>query len=91
MSSKEPWFLYIVRCRDDSLYVGVSNDVEERVKRHNNGTGARFTAGRRPVKLVYIEEHPNQRLAMSREAKIKKWRREKKKQLIEDFPQLRSG
>jgi len=91
MYTEEPWFLYIVRCRDGSLYVGISNNVEERVRRHNNGAGAKFTAGRRPVELVYIEEHPNQRLARSKEAQIKKWRRKKKEQLIEGFPRLRSG
>jgi len=85
MSLEKPWFTYVVQCRDGSFYVGVSNAVHERVRRHNDGTGAKFTAGRRPVELVYAEEHPDQRSAMSREAEIKKWRRERKKRLIEDF------
>ena len=51
--SEERWFCYMLRCSDESLYVGVAKDPERRVKRHNWGVGSRHTALRRPVKLVW--------------------------------------
>ncbi len=76
------WFCYMVRCRDGTLYVGVATDVEERVKEHNWGVGAVFTARRRPVVPVWWEEFPNQRAARRRERELKGWRREKKLALV---------
>lgn len=87
----ENWFFYIVRCDDDSLYSGITNDIQSRVKAHNSGTGAKYTAFRRPVKLVYSEKHNNISSARKREEQIKTWRREKKELLINSFPRLRSG
>ena len=81
---KDVWYLYLIKCRDGSLYAGVTKDLEERAKKHNKGLGSKYTAGRRPVKLVYAEKHPNQRLAMKREIEIKKWSREKKQLLIKN-------
>lgn len=48
-----PWFVYIVRCRDGSLYTGATNDLDKRVRAHNAGKGARYTRSRRPVELVF--------------------------------------
>jgi putative endonuclease len=76
------WFCYIVRCRDDSLYVGIANDVSERVKRHNWGVGPDFTARRRPVELVWSEFCGTSGAAQRREKEIKGWGREKKLRLI---------
>jgi len=65
------WFVYVVRCRDGSLYTGISTDVAARVARHNAGTGARYTRARRPVELVYTEVKRSRSNALRREAAIK--------------------
>ena len=72
------WFVYIARCRDGLYYTGITNDVAKRIKDHNSGKGAVFTAKRRPVEVVYIEKHPDKSSARKREIQIKDWRREKK-------------
>jgi len=84
------WYFYIVRCRDNSLYSGITNNMEERVKEHNKGTGARYTLIRRPVVLVYRETYNNASEARKRESQIKRWTRLKKERLIVGFPRLRS-
>ena len=76
------WFVYIVRCRDGSLYTGVSTDVEARVATHNAGTGARYTRARRPVSLLWVERKRNRSYALRREAAIKSLPREKKMRLF---------
>ena len=78
------WFVYVVRCADDSLYIGVAKDTQARVDVHNSGRGAKYTASRRPVKLVWTEKHEDQILTIPREIQIKKWRREKKENLIKN-------
>lgn len=76
------WYVYIVECSDGSLYTGISDDVEKRVLVHNAGKGAKYTRGRRPVKLVYFEGCATKSEALKREMVIKKLRREKKNELI---------
>jgi putative endonuclease len=78
------WFCYMVRCKDDSLYIGIAKNPDERVKRHNWGVGARHTA-RRPVKLVWQEEHPSELSARGREAELKSWGRERKLKLVAGY------
>lgn len=70
----ERWHVYIVRCADGSLYTGVATDVERRVAQHNGelAGGARYTRGRRPVTLLWVEEADNRSEAQRREAEIKK-------------------
>jgi putative endonuclease len=80
------WFFYIVRCRDDSLYSGITNDIDHRLKEHNRGVGAKYTFGRRPVKLVYSEKYNNASEARKRESQIKGWSKIKKERLILGFP-----
>lgn len=75
-------FVYIVECRDGTLYTGWTTDVEARVRTHNSGSGAKYTRSRLPVKLVYFEEVENKSAALRREAAIKKLSREKKLKLI---------
>lgn len=77
-------FVYIVECRDGSLYTGWTTDVERRVKAHNAGRGAKYTQWHAPVKLVYVEEQPTRSAAMIREAEIKRWPRARKLKLIGD-------
>lgn len=74
----------MVECRDGSLYTGWTTDVEERIKTHNEGTGAKYTRSRLPVRLVYFEEVDSRSAALKREAAIKKLTREKKLKLIKD-------
>ncbi|MGB7062321.1 MAG: GIY-YIG nuclease family protein [Candidatus Zixiibacteriota bacterium] len=90
MSDKiKAWFVYILRCSDDSYYVGVATDLKDRVKEHNTGQGCAFTKKRRPVELVYAEEQGTYASARKREAQLKGWRREKKEWLIKGFPSTR--
>jgi formylglycine-generating enzyme required for sulfatase activity len=65
------WFVYVVRCRDGSLYTGISRDVDARVQRHNQGKGARYTRGRGPVEVIHTEKRSNKGAALRREAAIK--------------------
>ena len=82
MRRRKGWFCYMVRCADGSLYTGIATDVEDRVKEHNSGSGARYTSGRHPVTLVWSEEHPSESSVRSREAQIKRWRKAKKEFLV---------
>ena len=75
-------YTYMVRCRDNSLYTGWAADVEQRVKTHNSGKGAKYTRSRLPVTLVYYETYPTKQEAMRREWEIKQLTREEKKRLI---------
>ena len=74
------WFVYMVRCADESLYTGVATDVSRRVAEHNgeNGLGARYTRSRRPVSLVYQEPCDNRSQACQREYAIKQLSRRAK-------------
>ncbi len=80
--TNEIWYLYIVRCSDGSLYTGVTKDLERRIVAHNEGKGAKYTFSRRPVELVYSEEHQGITEALRREIQIKKLKRAKKEALI---------
>jgi len=79
------WNVYIVKCKDEKLYTGITNDVERRVSEHNAGKGGYFTRGRTPVKIVYLEDQPNRSKALKREAAIKKLNRESKLTLIKRY------
>jgi putative endonuclease len=75
---QKKWFVYIACCRDGLYYTGITNDLSKRLEKHNSGKGALFTAKRRPVKIIYTEEHPDKSSARKREIQIKDWRRDKK-------------
>ncbi len=73
MKRKKKWAVYMVRCKDGTLYTGISNDVKRRVETHNRGRGAKYIVpARRPVELVYVEEDMNLTNAMKREIRIKR-------------------
>jgi len=72
------FYVYILRCADDTLYTGWTTDLEARVQAHNAGTGAKYTRGRVPVKVVYSEEHPSKVAATQREWAIKQLSRQEK-------------
>jgi len=82
-SSANEWFVYIVRCQDDSLYTGITKDLNRRVKQHNAGTASRYTRSRRPVTLEYNETQGNHSLALKRELAIKAQPRKAKEALIQ--------
>lgn len=81
-TSHVPYFLYLLECADGTLYVGVTNDLAKRERAHNEGRGARYTAGRRPVHVVYSEPHGSRGEAQRREAEVKRWPRARKLALI---------
>lgn len=85
MPTKKPdWYVYILKCADNSLYTGITIDVERRIDEHNynNKLAAKYTRARRPVKLVYQEKFKTRGLATKREVEIKKLKRVEKKYLI---------
>lgn len=75
-------YVYIVECSDGTLYTGWTYDVERRIREHNAGSGAQYTAARGPVELVHVEEYPDRSTAQSREYRIKQWSRTRKLRLI---------
>ena len=76
------WYLYILRCKDNTLYTGITTDVEKRLVAHCSGKGAKYTRGRGPVELVYQEELEDRAAASKREYAIKQLSRAEKLQLI---------
>ena len=77
------YYVYILECADKTLYTGYTNDLEKRLKAHNEGKGAKYTKNRLPVKIVYHEEFDDKKEAMSREWFIKhRMTREEKVKLI---------
>ena len=75
-------FVYILRCADGSYYVGRTNDLRTRLDEHQSGVGADYTGVRRPVEMVYAEEHSSIRGTKDRELQLKRWSRAKKDALI---------
>ena len=80
---EKSWKLYILRCRDGSLYTGITTDVEKRLAAHNAGKGAKYTRSRKPVELVYQEACDDHSHALRRELEIKALAKEEKLKLIE--------
>ena len=65
------WFVYIIKCADSTLYTGITNDVDKRLKKHESGKGAKYTRGRGPFELMHVEEVENKSEALKREYEIK--------------------
>ena len=76
------WFVYILRCADETLYCGITDDVPKRLEAHRSGKGAKYTRGRAPLALVYQEQCPDHSQALKREHAIKQLPRRKKLELI---------
>ncbi len=82
------YFTYMVLCSDNSLYTGYTDDLKRRIEAHNSGKGAKYTKARRPVELVYWENHATKQQAMQREYAIKQLSRAQKVRLLpEDVQQ----
>lgn len=77
-------YVYILQCKDDSLYTGYTVNIDERIKLHEEGKGAKYTRGRGPFHLVYQESFATKSEAMQREYEIKTWSRAKKLALINE-------
>jgi len=76
------FFVYIIQCKDNFLYTGITNNLEKRIREHNLGIGSPVTKNRGPVKLVYFQEFSTREEAAVREKEIKGWRRGKKEIII---------
>jgi putative endonuclease len=77
-----PWLVYLLRCRDGSLYCGITNDLPKRLKAHAAGKASRYTRSRLPVRLAYQEPQPTKSRALTREAAIKRLPRARKLALL---------
>ena len=76
------YFVYLLRCKDGSLYTGITTDLERRLEEHKNGTGAKYTRGKKAGRIVYSEKKRNRSTASKREAEIKSWTRAEKLALV---------
>jgi putative endonuclease len=83
--SRTDWQVYILECADGSLYTGIARDLESRIAAHNNGSGAKYTRGRGPVKLLYQESATNRSTALRREALLKRLSRSDKLELTREL------
>lgn len=76
-------YTYMLKCKDNTYYTGYTNDLEKRLKAHNEGKGAKYTKGRGPVELIYYEEYEDKHTAMRREWEIKRLTRKEKEEMIQ--------
>ena len=81
MSKPSSWIVYILECADQTLYTGITNDLDHRITEHETGRGAKYTRGRAPFTLLYTETHSSRSQASKREAEIKAFDRATKLQL----------
>ncbi|MEK7183106.1 MAG: GIY-YIG nuclease family protein [Patescibacteria group bacterium] len=79
------WVVYILRCKNGSLYTGITNNLEARVAKHNAGMGAKYTRAFGPVRIVYSKVMRTATAARKHEAKIKGWTKAVKEKLVKDF------
>jgi putative endonuclease len=76
--SQNQWYIYILLCKDGSLYTGATNNLGKRFAAHVSGRGGKYTRSHLPIKILYSEEFATQSEALKREAEIKRWSRQKK-------------
>jgi putative endonuclease len=72
------YFVYILLCFDNTLYCGITNNLQKRLNTHESGKGAKYVRARLPVKMIYTEKVENKSLALKREFEIKSWSRNQK-------------
>jgi putative endonuclease len=86
MTSKANWYVYFLRCNDNSLYAGITTDIERRLHQHNHTKlGAKYTRAKRPVTLVFVEEALNKSTAGKREHQIRKLTKTQKEKLVSTY------
>ena len=83
--AESSWFVYLLKCSDNSYYTGIAQDVKERLNRHQTGRGAEYTKARLPVQLVYDEKTKNHSEALAREKWFKRQTRQVKEALIKEW------
>ena len=76
------YFVYLLQCKDGSIYTGITNDLQRRLRQHKEGTASSYTRAKRAVKMVYSEKAGSRSRALVREAEIKKWKRQQKLDLV---------
>jgi putative endonuclease len=91
MEEKSKHIVYILKCKDDTLYTGYTNDLDHRLTMHANGKGAKYTRGRGPFELVFQRDFETKQEAMKEEYQLKKLPRKKKKMLIEQYRKGQDG
>lgn len=77
------YFVYVIECKDKTLYTGITTDIERRFKEHSLGKGGAYTRAKKVVMILYTEQFTNRSEASKREAEIKSWRREKKLNFVQ--------
>jgi putative endonuclease len=82
---QKSWVVYLLRCRDKSFYTGITNNIEKRITAHQNGTGAKYTRSRCPIKLIGISARLTRKEAMRLEIRIKRMPKEKKISAVTDY------
>ena len=80
--ANQDWYLYLVRCKDGSLYTGITTDVDRRFKAHQEKAGAKYLKGRGPLRLVFTERIGAKNLAFQVEHAVKRWPKSRKEQLV---------
>ncbi len=78
------WTVYMLRLSDNSLYCGITKDLERRMKEHRQGRGSKYVKGRLPFDLVYTEKQETRKKAMQRESQIKNWSKKRKEKLVKN-------
>lgn len=86
MSMEKQWVVYMLECKDGSLYTGITDRLQHRLEAHRTGKGAKYTKGRGPLKLRYLEDCADHSAALKREAAIKKLTKSKKWELCQTAP-----
>ena len=85
--SQNPWYVYMMRCADNSLYTGITTDLTRREKQHNSNSAAKYTRCRQPVKLVYYEPQKCRSSASKREYQLKQLTKKAKEKLVQQTSQ----
>tara|TARA_B110000444_G_scaffold44942_1_gene40846 strand:- start:8690 stop:8992 length:303 start_codon:yes stop_codon:yes gene_type:complete len=83
-SKQQSWFVYILLCSDNTLYTGITNNIDKRLEDHQRGVGAKYTKGRSPISLLFKEKHPNRSSASKRESEIKSLTKKQKLTLLQN-------
>jgi putative endonuclease len=89
LSKSSTWYVYILLCRDKSLYTGIAKNLKKRFKDHLTGKGSKYVRAKKPLKIVYSAKMTSLSKALTREAKIKKFSRQEKSKLISEFSKRR--
>lgn len=86
MTTNSTWFVYFLRCNDNSLYAGITTDIERRLHQHNHSKlGAKYTRAKRPVTLAFIETAPDKSSASKREYQLRKLQKKEKELLVSTY------